>query len=137
MKKWPATQTKQIEAVTVEAKGIGAEYTLGLRVLNGWGYFEVEVPDIGDELEPSYHWEDGSPTHEKLDGTSAIELPRYRGRLDRAKVERAVQTLTIYLRPNADDAVAVVLLAGNYAGRGSDRDEVLIAEAEVMAVWRP
>ena len=34
-----------------------------------------------------------------------------------------------------DNPIAVVLLAGEYRGKGTDPGEVLIGDAEVMAVW--
>lgn len=128
---WPQDLATQHAAVTGAAADIAPEWAVGLRVVHGWGYFAVTAPAVGDLLAPSHHWEDGTPTEMALGGTSALRLARVGDEVDPADLERALRRLATY-QPGG---CAVVLLAGDHAGRGTDPGEVLLRGAEVMAVW--
>lgn len=71
---------------------------------------------VGDILPPSRLWDDGEPTEEVLDGTSAID-PR--------KAPLLSQYLGRYL----------YLLAGDYHTYGQDEGEVILRPAKVIDMW--
>ena len=103
-----------------------------MRVVSGHGYFDVSTPEVGDVLARSYTWDDGSPTDIELGGTSAARLMERRGYADMEAIQSAVEGIKRY---GSVDAVAVVLIAGDYRGLGDDPGEILIDGAEVMKVW--
>lgn len=99
----------------------------GVRVDCGVSY------DVGDVAEVSRVWDDGEPTDDTLDGTSA---------LDAATPARAAfaarQILGGYLAGLAstcEGAPVVVLLRSDWAAVGDDPGEIVMRDAEVAAVW--
>lgn len=100
-------------------------YQVGLRVSR-------EPAAVGDVLDVSRVWVDGDRTDEELAGTCAIGL-RSGSRMDSPvtmeSVERALAIAAQY--PGAH----VMVIAGSDEGYGEDGCEVIIGEAEVMAVW--
>jgi hypothetical protein len=79
----------------------------------------------GDELPPSYRWDDGEQTDEELDGTSTIGI-RANG-----SVERAIKVLN----QGGYVGAQVALVRGDSRGAGEDPGEVLLSDAEVVLVW--
>lgn len=79
----------------------------------------------GDELPPSYRWDDGNQTDEELEGTSVIGIRANGG------VDRAIKVLNQggYLGPQ------VALVRGESQGAGEDPGEVLLSDSEVVLVW--
>ena len=87
--------------------------------------FEDVTVSVGDELDPSYRWDDGTPTDEVRYGTSAMGV-------DEDTTQRHLD------RFNAEYGVLghqVALIAGRHAVRGEDQGEVEIKDAVVVAVW--
>ena len=109
-------------------------WEIGLRIIRGGlDYFPGRTaPSVGDVLEPSFEWDDGVPTDVVLDGTSTLGVPVHRGVVDVYGLARVIRLMSDYM---FDNPIAVVLLAGEYRGKGTDPGEVLIGDAEVMAVW--
>ena len=80
---------------------------------------------VGDELAPSYRWDDGTPTDEILFGTSAmgVDEDTTQWHIDRFNAEYGVL------------GRQVALIAGFHAVRGEDLGEIEIKDAVVVAVW--
>lgn len=80
---------------------------------------------VGDELPPSYRWEDGEQTEDELDGTSAIGIRANGG------VQRAIKVLN----QGGYSGAQVALVRGESQGAGEDPGEILLSDAEVVKVW--
>lgn len=97
------------------------------RVVKAGGYASYGIrvddyaPPVGGEGAVSSDWTD--KTHpRKLVGTSAIEV--------RARdIIRALKSASIY------SGGTLVLLGSQEAARGTDRDEIVMAHAKVLAEW--
>lgn len=96
---------------------IGQE--VGLRVVDS----SDGTPSIGQALQPSRVWDDGEPTDELLDGTSAID----------ARYARATELLDAYI---GDIILVIETAQGGLGGlRGEDEGEVIVRRAVVLAVY--
>ena len=84
-------------------------------------YVGVRVHDdqyaIGQTMPDSRRWDDGEPTDDMLDGTSAIDL----------RDNRAAQLIQAYM----GDYLSII--AGWYASDGEDDGEIVIRDAVVLA----
>lgn len=74
---------------------------------------------VGDALAPSYRWEEGDYTNERLNGTSAIGMNE--------KIDPVPYNGYIGRR--------IQVIGGDYQEWGEDRGEVVIPDAEVLAVY--
>lgn len=106
-----------------------AEYrTFGIRVVD----FDGPV-NVGDVLPPSFVWDDGDQTDEALDGTCAVEIEHTVCAESAEKIAEEIETSLKIARAYWGDRVT--LIAGWYAQPGVDRQETVIRDAAVLAVW--
>lgn len=84
--------------------------------------FDTESYAIGDILPESREWEDGELTGNLLDGTCAVEIRN--GNIEAALkiAKREGYTGTAYI------------IAGNQASYGEDAREIIITDAEAVAI---
>lgn len=84
---------------------------------------------IGDVLDRSYRWDDGTPTNELLDGTCAIGI-------DPDRLERTVDHAVKLIRAAGYDGDTIALVGGGCCpDLGEDEGETIIAGATVLALW--
>lgn len=104
-----------------------AEYAL--RALPG----ESDGVQIGDTLAPSSVFDDGNPTGEELPGTSAIRINSPEGfpQINRALADLGVNGKTFHTY----NGTRVALVKGESVGSGEDVGEVVIRDAQVVALW--
>ena len=99
----------------------------GLRVIP----MEAEVPKTGDVLEPSFVWNNGRITEERLHGTSAAEVKAN-------DVSSAFRKLGIGgAGPNGYYfGNHVVLIGSDEASSGEDDGELILKDPVVLGVWK-
>lgn len=113
-----------IATIVAAAAEIDAGWSIGLRI--------ESACKVGQTLPASRIWDDGVVTGDLLDGTSAIRIRTTSmddSPVTAESVAAALATMSIY------DGSHLVLLAGEPEGYGEDDGEIIIGEAEVMAVW--
>lgn len=93
----------------------------GIRVDDGIAY------QVGDLTADSRVWVDGDPTDDTLDGTSTVG---FRFTADASEIAAAIETAQQYFGGRW------YLLGGNSAEYGEDAGEVIIKDAEVVAILR-
>lgn len=81
----------------------------------------------GEELPPSYHWRDGTPTKKKLKGTSAIEISR--GAYARDPVGTALSQIEAY-----SGGKQVILVGSEDAHKGQDPGEIVMRNPVVLKI---
>lgn len=88
---------------------------------------------IGDHLDPSYIWDDGDITDERLSGTCAIRLQRdwATGEIDE---DHLVATILRVRDEYNWDGGQVILIGGDHRSYGNDIDEIIIQDAVVLAI---
>ena len=97
----------------------------GLRILP-----EDTFASVGGTLEPSYRWEDGEFTSEKLGGTSAIGIKAS------DKIERALKDVLAGKEYGGGYVgTRLALISGELRGSGEDVGEVLLREARVRRIF--
>lgn len=125
-----ATTTATIDADAILAAiGSSSCPVYGLRVMTVYRD-DVDAPAVGDVLPPSMVWDDGEPTDETLDGTSAVLVAENGadGSCEAWAVERALTSLDPYF------GRWVVLLGASSSGGGEDIDEIVMRDARVLWV---
>lgn len=115
------------EAIAAEAADIISEnpgLLWGIRVDFG------DEPEPGAEAPPSRRWEDGEPTEEFLDGTSALEIRS-------ASARRVVRALALYEKSFRWTKLPLfaVLMCGQSSEPGEDDGEIVLRRATIEAVW--
>lgn len=81
---------------------------------------------VGEVLDPSYNWENGTNTGDTLDGVSTIGVKS--SNVKAAMNDFAPKVGGYYGRK-------VVLVAGDRTGSGEDEGEVIIRDAKVIRIW--
>ena len=87
-----------------------------------------ETPAIGDEMPPSFIWDDGDPTEETIGGTCAWDA-----RDGGCDLRSALQRASKY-----QICGRYALLGGNYSGNNdliAEPFAIAIRDAVVLAVW--
>jgi hypothetical protein len=99
----------------------------GLRVLTPVSQRDDtrKPPEIGAVLPPSRRWVDNTRTRGVLPGTSALRVPLG---CDAGDISQSLARLDSYF------GRYIVLLGSNYYEHGEDRGEVMLRDAEVLAV---
>ena len=117
-----------IDAVKSILKEYAPEFhTIGLRIVD-----DADPPEVGSILAESRRWEDGEPTDDVLDGTSAIDL----GSRDGSDVSRALDHAKAYQGKYA------LLLGSQSSEEGEDTDrfgrpiERVMRKPEVLARFK-
>jgi len=84
---------------------------------------------IGDDVPNSYDWdfENDCSSDDFLPGASAIYICEFPEIID---IENTIKKMKTYNQDNTQ----LLLIAGNHAGHGDDKDEILIADATVLAI---
>lgn len=85
---------------------------------------ERVIISIGDIVDNSYEWEDGEPTQEELNGTSAVEVTA-------DTIDNAMELVDAYTW----NCSQVALIASEYSEYGNDESEIIMKDAIVLAVW--
>lgn len=87
------------------------------------------IAQVGDDVAPSFTWEDGEQTDEELGGTSAIGFDVEFGEADEESFAEAMSLMDQY-------EGQLVIIAGdqNLDAIHNDCGEIVIAEAVVIAV---
>jgi hypothetical protein len=100
----------------------------GIRVVDG------PAPGVGDELPPSRIWDDGEPTTELLNGTSAVGI----WAPTEEAVKKALSEAGITERGGYSyyPGQTVLLVASETASYGEDIDEIVMQGARVVAVFQ-
>ncbi len=104
----------------------------GLRVIPG--EFDGDIA-VGDSLSNSFIWDNGDKTDEELPGVSAAGIPS--ATLD--AVVRAIKNIGAHGKPGPNGYYfgdRVVLVRGEKVANGEDVGEFVIADPEVVGVWR-
>jgi hypothetical protein len=84
---------------------------------------------IGDILDSSYVWIDGNQTDEKLKGASALDLV--------SCVNQAKYDIESKLKQTNEYCGNIIaLLKGDVVGNGEDANEIIIENAEVVAIFK-
>lgn len=117
-------QSERLKRTETEGRAM-VEAIESIMAQGDYDYYGLRVADgmaVGQTLEPSRVWDDGIETAELLDGTCAVEVKT-------GRVERAVRIARQYI------GTQVALIAGHKAQHGEDSGEIIICDAEVLAVW--
>lgn len=109
---------------TIEQSGFT---TIGLRVMTGGATI-----DVGDALDSSFVWADGECTDDKLDGTCALDLEFDGWDIDEERFNKMMDQARQYSLLGDDEQI--VIIGGNDSYEGNDQDEVVIFDAECIAV---
>lgn len=109
---------------TIEQSGFTS---IGLRVMTGGAKIEV-----GDALDNSFVWEDGDCTTEQLDGACALDLEFDGWDIDEERFNKMMDQAKQYALLSNDEQI--VIIGGDESYEGNDPDEVVILDAECIAV---
>lgn len=118
----------QLNQVIEQAYDAGI-YGFGIRAMKGG-----VVVKVGDELENSYHWEDGEFTDEQIDGTCAIGVDVDFGELE--DTEYFLEQLAEVKKTYGGNGEQIVLIAGhqNLDEAHMDNGEIILSDATCIAV---
>lgn len=97
----------------------------GVRVDCGVSY------EPGDIASRSRIWDDGDPTDDLLDGTSALAVRASAERVSRVILGQYLPSMCATLT----GAPTIALLRSEWAHVGEDPGEIVMRDAEVVAVW--
>lgn len=119
--------TEQIKKAIMEAydKGI---YSFGVRAMTGG-----ESVRVGEYLDPSYHWEDGSATDEQMSGTSAIVFHVEFGEVDEDEFNAVIQK-TIKTYGSGDEQIVIIAGQQDLDEVHNDESEIIIMDAKCIGV---
>lgn len=103
-------------------------YSFGVRAMTGGSKVEV-----GEDVNPSYHWEDGENTGEQMSGTSAIGFEVDFGEVESEKRFNKAVEKVIKLYGSGEQ---IVIIAGqqDLDEVHNDPGEIVIVDAVCIAV---
>ena len=106
--------------------------TFGLRSITEMPNGEVKTVAIGDELEESFHWDDGMPTDERLGGTSVIsfDVDTLDGEVCDESYNIALELMSIY----KGGQLVIVGGRNNMDAILNDIGESVLSDAIVVAI---
>lgn len=102
----------------------------GYRQVFGIRYDEREFAP-GDVVPHSYHWIDGEPTDDPIDGTCTIRYDNGRFYMDDDYADIEIDDIREFAR-NYNYYGSAYLVEGKSNGGGDDRDEVILEDPVVL-----